>query len=319
MLSMKEEKVNQHIVPQRYLRRFAEEKNKKYIIGTCIVEKAEDNKTKEKTFTSNISRVGYGKGIYDVTDKENKKHWEDYFGKEIDSLYGDALEKIIATIESSNYGTKVLTAKDKDNLSKMIIAQIMRVPENINHIKDVFKGFPYKNVEGSLIMFTKDYVKDYKYKSDYVKYDEQELKNLYLDFMFSPAFDEYCGIIQNYEWRVYYNIFDEDCRFITSDNPVLISNTNNDKIGLFKNGLESLNTCIFYPLSPTIALGLYQKNDSKDVLEGKNDCKKVMLSDKKFIVQKNILISLQAHKHTFLPGKLYDKVKNNGMRSLVQS
>lgn len=306
MFYMHEEKVKQHIVPQRYLYRFAEKNNQKYIIETRLINKNKaTNKNSERFFSTSTDNVGYVKRIYDVTDKDNVKYWEDYFGNYIDSLYGDRLDNIIAGITLSNNGKRVLTTEDKADLSKMIVAQIMRSPEIIYHIQDIYKRFPSvmrRNISSGL---PPEHIMKYRYKNKYIGADWQQLKNLYFDYCYSGAFDNNCGILQEYVWTVYYNTLGKECPFITSDNPVLVENTNGTKIGLFKNGFESSDTCIFYPLSPTIAVALYSREGLRKTISDKIDCQKIEIDELNFILKKNLLIIAQAHRHSFVSKKQF--------------
>jgi hypothetical protein len=83
--------VNQHIVPKRYLDRFASHVDGKSIIGTRYYVK-----DKPKCFPASTSDVGYIKNFYDVTDKEDPKYWEHFFANEIDTLCGAEMENIIS-------------------------------------------------------------------------------------------------------------------------------------------------------------------------------------------------------------------------------
>lgn len=290
--------INQHIVPRRYLRRFAVQNNGKYRIQTRIVIKGQ-----EKYISPLIDNVGFRKRIYDVTDKENPKFWENYLG-EIDGLYGKRLEDIIAIITLSNDGYKVLTTKDKADISKMMVAQIFREPENINHTKDIYKKilFSWPETIKMISGLPSEHVAKYRNEKEYVENDEQSLKEIYLDFFFScNTFDYYCQLLQSYNWIVYYNTLGKSCPFITSDNPVVIENTSNKKFGLFKSGLESPNTRIFYPLSPEIAILLLPKNKFDDSI----DCKKMVIKNSNAIIKMNLMVISQANQHSFVSEELF--------------
>ena len=80
---MAKDYTNQHIVPKRYLDRFGTKDGKRTIIGARIVDKGN-----VRFFTDSTVNVGYIKNYYDVTDKNDPKHWEHYFAREIDTMCG---------------------------------------------------------------------------------------------------------------------------------------------------------------------------------------------------------------------------------------
>ena len=124
--------VKQHIVPKRYLDRFGVKDGERTIIGTRLVSKGN-----VRFFTESTENVGYIKNYYDVTDKNDPKYWEHYFAREIDTLCGRDMENIIAKITLSQKDAVVLTDQEKEVLSKVIIAQLMRIPESIDYVKNV--------------------------------------------------------------------------------------------------------------------------------------------------------------------------------------
>lgn len=96
--------------------------------------------------------------------------------------------------------------------------------------------------------------------------------------------------------------------FLTSDNPVLVEGIGKAEIGLFANGLANPTTCIFYPLSPEIAVAIYNKRGIMGVLYDEYDGRKLLLSETKFIIDKNTKIMEQAYHHCFIPQPLFDVI-----------
>lgn len=128
---MAKEYTDQHIVPKRYLDRFGTKDGKRTMIGTRFTAKG-----KPRFFIEATDNVGYIKNYYDVTDKDDPKYWEHFFAKEIDILCGRDMENIIAKATLSKINAPVLLAHDKEVLSKIIIAQLMRIPENIDYVTE---------------------------------------------------------------------------------------------------------------------------------------------------------------------------------------
>ena len=79
-------------------------------------------------------------------------------------------------------------------------------------------------------------------------------------------------------------------------------------VGLLCNGLANPGTCVFYPLSPTVAVAIYSRlgiiGDSIKQCDGR----KMILKDLNYIGQQNIKIIAQAYYHSFLPYPLYDLI-----------
>ena len=89
------------------------------------------------------------------------------------------------------------------------------------------------------------------------EFSEQGQKELMFNHTFEPAnFDRYCDVLQAGVWVVYDNTLYNTTPFVTSDNPVLVEGVGKAATGLFSNGLVNPATCIFYPISPSIAVSL---------------------------------------------------------------
>ena len=128
MSSKKKPTVNQHIVPQAYLRRFATlTENKNYQIGVGIRKK--DGRNFFAT-TQSVKNVGFVKNVYEFDCRKNTpNYWENYFAEVIEPFCGTELSNIISNIESSQNAAVVLSHEDKCNLSVFICHQIFRSPQ----------------------------------------------------------------------------------------------------------------------------------------------------------------------------------------------
>ncbi|MBR3149403.1 MAG: DUF4238 domain-containing protein, partial [Eubacterium sp.] len=173
----------QHIVPKRYLDRFTFNKNGVPVIGVRIIKDG-----KAKFFTRPTKDVGYQENFYDVEDKEDPKYWEHFLNREFDVLCGKPLENIICKIMLSPTGSKIISEEEKDVLGKIITAQLVRVPENINYFikkqpeyekaikEDIIQSFP-KAEQGKL----KNRIKN-------ITLDGDIIKQLYLNKCFDDSF-----------------------------------------------------------------------------------------------------------------------------------
>lgn len=130
---MSEDYVKQHIVPKRYLDRFATSNNGKFIIGVGM-----EKQGKTKLFPAATDKIGYIKNYYDVTDKEDPKYWEHYFANTVDSLCGTRLQNFISGVMLSSNNAIAISEEDKDFLARIIMAQIFRIPTGFEHIHKLY-------------------------------------------------------------------------------------------------------------------------------------------------------------------------------------
>lgn len=296
--------VNQHIVPKRYLDRFASHVDGKNIIGTRYYIK-----DKPKFFLASTSDVGYIKNFYDVTDKEDPKYWEHFFANEIDTLCGAEMENIISAATLGNNKSAVLTDHAIEVLAKIIVAQMMRIPSSFDHVKGIYPRIEKEVKEQVLSIIPTSLMSKYESKIKKISLGEQWQKEQFLNHSFYPVnFDRYCRLLQDRIWVVYVNTLRTVIPFVTSDNPVLVERVGTSEIGLFHNGLANPATCIFYPLSPAIAVASYSKRGIVGVAKDNLDRRKVLLYENKFIIYKDCKIMEQAYHHTFIPQPFYDEI-----------
>ncbi len=145
-----------------------------------------------------------------------------------------------------------------------------------------------------------------------IKLDEQWQKEQYLNHSFAPEnFEKYCRILQDRIWVIYVNICRNNMLFATSDNPVLVESIDRKEIGLFHNGLLDPGTCIFFPISPTIAVANYSRQGIVGIAADELDGRMLLINDVKYILDKNIKIIEQAHHHSFIPQPLFDELIQN--------
>lgn len=296
---------NQHIVPKRYLDRFGTKDGKRTIIGTRIVSKGN-----VRFFTESTENVGYIKNYYEVTDKNDPKYWEHYFAREIDTLCGQDMENIIAKVTLSCPNVTVLSAHDKEVLSKLIIAQLMRIPKSIDYVKTVLYPRVSAQVKEDLVStLPPAFFEKHREQIMNTEFSEQDQKELVLNHSFEPVnFDRYCKVLQDGIWVAYLNTRWDTMPFLTSDNPVLLEGVGSKETGMFRNGLANPATCIFYPLSPGIAVAIYSRQGILGLAADEYDGRKVLLDELKYIMSRNVNIMAQAHRHSFIPQPLYDEI-----------
>lgn len=294
----------QHIVPKCYLDRFATRTDNKYVIGTRILTK--DGKI--RLFKQSTSRVGYLENYYDVSDKSDPKFWEHYFSEQVDVLCDKPLGSIISSINLSGVDF-VLGTSEKNILSKIIIAQLLRVPNSFDYVNNHI--FPKSKAD--IIEQIKRSSVSRKARSKLKNIDNFQLpittqKEIYLNTSFDEnRFNRYISILSQRIWVILVNTISNALPYITSDNPVLVENlAHSDLIGIFPNGLQSPTTCLFFPLSPSIAVANYSDRGIFSYSASKLDGKIQLISDVRYIVERNQHIMDQAYKHSFIPQPFFD-------------
>lgn len=313
-----------HIVPKRYLDRFAEKSRNQYVIGTRI--KKNDQVI---FFPQSTENVGYLKDYYDVDDKPDKKYWEKFFAQTQDSLCGAELSRIIASATLSKPGTRILGEHEKDALARIIMSQMIRVPSSFDHTKAMYQPIAKEVKALARTIIPRKERARYEQVIRETNLSEIQLKQIHLNTTLKPEnFDKYCEILKKRLWIVAINGIRDNMPFVTSDNPVLFEKLFSDKKGLFVNGLSDPFAAIFFPISPSIAIINYscaglmyladpqfdfsdhecQKTVSRiyDSLDGRIQ----VLNDEKFIGNKNIAIMDQAFRFSFIPQPLYSIVES---------
>ena len=249
---------------------------------------------------------------YDVTDKNDPKYWEHYFAREIDTLCGQDMENIIAKATLFQKNATILSDQDKQVLSKVIVAQLMRIPESIDYVKNVLYPRVSAQVKENLISaLPPTFAEKHMEQIMSTEFSELGQKELMFNHTFEPAnFDRYCDVLQAGVWVAYVNTRRDTMPFLTSDNPVLVERVGSKDTGMFRNGLANPATCIFFPLSPGIAVAIYSRQGILGLVADEYDGRKVLLDDLKYIMSRNVKIMAQAYRHSFIPQPLYDVVKN---------
>lgn len=295
--------VKQHIVPKRYLDRFADENN---VIGTRHIKKG-----KITIFAAATKDVGYIKNFYDVTDKDDPKYWEHYFAEEIDTLCGAKLGRIISAATMSRDGVIVLGIKGKEVLSRIIIAQMMRIPASVEYMKAVYKRVAPVVKADALGVLPDSFREKYGKQIAELELPDQWKKEQFFNYAFEPGnFEKYWSILRDRTWVVYVNSCRNPFPFITGDNPVLVEGIGKNELGLFHNGLALPSTIIYFPLSPSIAVVNYSRQGMFSLVADEIDGKKFVLGEKDipFIMDKNMKIMEQSYQHSFIPQPLFNEV-----------
>ena len=307
---MSKDFTKQHIVPKCYLDRFAtcvDKKNGKYVIGTrTIVDGV------PKLFEQATSQVGYIKNFYDVTDKDDPKYWEHFFAEKVDSLCDRKLGGIISSIHLAGHEFSL----DSDairTLSTIIIAQTLRIPASFDYFNSTIYPKVVKSVKNQFFStFPAQVVIKFRKVVEEIEMSDQEKKEHYLNGSFSQEqFERYIQLLCTRTWIILVNEKCETIPFVTSDNPVLVERIDApDSLGIFKNGIMDPKTCLFFPLSPSIAVANYSNRGLFALSANKMNGRIFRVNEPQYIIQRNVRIIEQAYNHSFIPHPFYAYIMN---------
>lgn len=303
MSSKKKPTVNQHIVPQAYLRRFATlTENGNYQIGVGIRKK--DGRG-FSAITQSVKNVGYIKNFYEFDcRKGTPNYWENYFAEVIEPFCGTELSNIIRKIESSQNTAVVLSHEDKCNLSVFICHQIFRSPQALEKSVQVGQKSIQRGKEKAQLTLKSSFppfLHPFLLSAlDNANFSKDEIKDIFLLSMSDVSRqEERTNALLDKIWLVYENT--TQLQFITSDNPVCRKNCVTNSFSFEDNTLKNPNSIILFPLTPTILIEITpchllgpqsQKYDSRKFVLGQNDLS--------FIAGADVLQMLQCHRQIFM-------------------
>ncbi|CYV07389.1 TPA: DUF4238 domain-containing protein [Streptococcus suis 2524] len=290
---MEKHRVRQHIVPQAYLKKFAQ-KNVNNSGANISIYQKENN----RQFNCAVKNVAFEKNYYDVTNKENTKYWEEHFATHIEPLYGNELTNIISSIMLSNSNENVLNPSQKFSLAMMIVFQIIRVPKFLKGrfqngevifdetIRELIQLMPMEFISKNI-----EVLEDLK----------RERKNLIKDITIEliaqhDMLDRLAKYIENRTWLFYVN--NSEVPFVTSDNPALMYNFTTNSINREDVGIGRRDTIIYYPLTSRVLLELLPQNDNCKHFE--NFIMGIGNKKLKFIKSLNTLQLLGSHSQVFM-------------------
>lgn len=299
--------VKQHVVPQSYLKRFAEKNtnNKGHHIGV-----RREDKGKVDLFIKAIDDIAYIDNYYDISTREDPKYWEHFFAENIEPLYGRPLENIIAKITLSGSKNNVLSKEDKLTLGKMIAFQLVRVPSFLN--PQLKNGVEMCNdmIDQTLKIYGAYLTKEQIKAIQALRSNEDFVKDTAFGLLSNPErLTKYAEILSNKIWTI--DINNTDIPFCTSDNPVLLYNMVTHEIGLNNNGIGRQDSMITFPLSSKILLQIFSLGELlSDTNEFDGRIISLGESEMKFITEIDMLQIQQASKESYMEPRFLEVIKN---------
>lgn len=231
--------IKNHFVPKSYLK-FFENNN-----GTIF---AYDKKI-DTVYTSDKNNLGFEKNIYNAKDNLGKKSYEEFFTDFVDKFYAKTINQVISSAKLKVLVERPLSSTIiKNNLAKIIITQIFRVPDMIYSMKD-----NYKETLDFIEIQLNNSKELKKYSNVLKKYsDNSYYKDIILNIVTDEnKIDMFSNEILSKTWLLFHNM--SSLKLITSDNPIVRYNY---RTGNLKNGIGRNDIFIGFPLTPEYYLAI---------------------------------------------------------------
>lgn len=297
---MAKEYSKQHIVPQFYLNNFATNDRRHKIAVRRV------SHTNKVDFQIQSTReVGFIKNYYSVESEEDYAFYEKLISKSIEYPMNKLIKEILTNSVMLQEGENVLNERIIWELAKYISFQSLRVP--------AFYGEQLKK-SSSIIKKTKQqmlkslyyYPDDIKRVVELINFNKDDYKRILLDTITNDEVLSYLAdyLVKSHEWFAYINKRAMVFPFVTSDNPVVISNFVSGKVGI-ENGIARSDTSILFPVSQKVMIQALPK--AFFVHKGKDNKNTIVLGEEetKFIVRANLLQERQRYKETYYPVWFY--------------
>lgn len=226
------ETIKNHFLPKSYLQLF-ESKN-----GTILFYDKKTNEVHKATKNS----IGFEKNIYNTKDKLGEKSYETFYKEFVDDTYSKIIKEIIARANLKITERPLASPILKNNIAKIIITQISRVPDMIYLMKDSYTE-TLENIDNQLS--TSEELK--KYSDIIQKYnDDAYYKDIVLGIMTDETrIYKFCNEILSKTWILFHN--KSSIKFLTSDNPIVRYNYTTKNL---RNGIARHDVLIGFPLTP---------------------------------------------------------------------
>lgn len=207
------------------------------------------NVSDNKSGTRKVDKIAGENGFNDFVElDENKRLIEDLFANVIEPKLSQLLKRILSVTEidpSARKQAKVqLSIQEKNELSAQMAFQYVRTRVFRDKFKSLYgqlkEGFPY---------------------ADLPKYAEPDFKRIHFMEFFNPKFSNFlANLFDDRHWVFLVNHTGKP--FITSDAPVIQINHKTKKGEALSP--VSPRATMFFPLSPTIAIEVYDKSIAKE-------------------------------------------------------
>lgn len=276
----------EHTVPKAYLKNFSRKVGK--MDKVIVIDK---NKT--EPYSNSIDNVACHNNFYEVEGKKTN-YWEEYYGR-IETKIPFVLNSIIINCRFASNHSFVLSDYLKSELTDIIIIQLFRTEKARKHYSKI--GLEISNT------FTENINEELK---GYIDIEQINILNKYKNnenFVYSIQLEHTNSnkfirkikqILSNKIWVVHKNLNSKTYPFVTSDNPVILSNYINNKIG-YENGLNEEGTIIYFPINSELLIAIYPNLSALTKYQNMVD----YLDDVEFVLKLNKNNYLQCHRQVF--------------------
>lgn len=279
---------NHHYVPKTYLKYFSESKKSVFKIGFV-------RRTGSKGI-SNIDNHAAERDFYRVPNLGDELAWERFYSDTIEPMINPTFEQVICKCNSVMNGIRILDPKLKVNLAMIMYFQLFRTSK----ARDFFYGiFDRELIKGEnsirkneLIMSIDAHAIDRVI--DYYRSSDQQFKEIIMMQLLSDSYiKDRVGFLLSKSWLIFKICNQSSGQFYTSDNPVAYYNWLTKATGFHGNGLGVKETVIFFPITPFIMIGLYDKDFLLGYV-GNYDSKLTLLKGDEFVSKVNRIQKEQA-------------------------
>ncbi len=202
-------------------------------------------------------------------------------------MYKTDLDRIIAKTILCCPENIVLDEMDKVALSKMICFQFTRVPAFVDRF--IEKGTEYgqllkKQITAIFENQLTDHIKEAINKA----IEMDSVKDIILGGIIDEKrLQRYAELLSDRVWLVLYN--KTHIPFYTSDNPVIMYNTQLDSFRYNDVGIGRYDTILYFPISSRVLIQILPASHTTDKIIDEYDCKRIILDDEelKFIISIN--------------------------------
>ncbi|MDJ0696918.1 DUF4238 domain-containing protein [Mastigocoleus sp. MO_188.B34] len=325
--------LNQHYVPQSYLKNFSSDGKKKIFVF---------DKFEQKNFSSHVRNVASERGFYDfpadvtstediqimeqyfsaLEDKQNKflKHLEKKILKKIDRKINKILKSVLNHNDRNKYdSSEIITKSEKQDLASIVAIQFLRTREFRNFLIDMQKATESINgqiLEQKVLNIISEYEQAFSIKFtepliDTLKKQILNISSEQIDYLYSDGLPfvhakfildnwEICAKhLQNHIWMI--GINDTGKPLFTSDHPVA-RYAHLDSNGIISEGIE-----LTFPLNSRIILIMRDKRYFYRCMDGDNKLFPLTIDD---IENYNKLQICNSNRFVFCSEDSFELVEN---------
>lgn len=288
----------QHYVPKVYLKNFADDSTQQI----CVYDKSN-----KKRFRTKIHNVAQERDFYTEKSLEDPEYYEKYYATEVEPKLGKLLGKIRTSAVMVDNDAELITLKERQILSRMIVHQLFRTKSARKYFREKSDQLTPQWIDELLQnkIFDdkpqhKDVIRKYRILSD------ELLKEIGLPILTeSERLERFASLIDTMVCTFY--ILRDNKQFVTSDNPVVVTGISSGKFGLGTVGLSESDCMIIYPMSPKISAALVQRSSFYALGFEHIENKKILVTEDRVLENINKFQLKQSHRQIYSKDEIRTK------------